>query len=339
MMQVIPIKTLSCLVVIGILASIAPIFAPEASAALRPYRYMGTIISEDIQSKSFTIQMDYQYYAEYYGLSGAEGTWMPCNITLTGTAPNNDSLKGLKVGDYVETYSFGGGWVTLAKIKKSDTGEYVTDIYGDPAGICSWSGEYDPPLIGGYAIEYANTPDCHNCLGCNCKAKYTTIIIHSEPSGYPVEGHQLYPGQDWICTPDIYTIDITFNSGQAPIYLCGHQLCGGPQAVSNFTIHISLRLRNTIVFTIYPNPATTLPITFTVQSLTEEPLSAVKVQIYDPSGNLVYSSTETPGIAINWWAKDNYGEYVANGVYLYIMYAKVNGEWVRSKIKKLVILR
>ena len=35
----------------------------------------------------------------------------------------------------------------------------------------------------------------------------------------------------------------------------------------------------------------------------------------------------------------DYGEYLANGVHLYKLYALVNGEWVVSEVKKLAILR
>ena len=68
-------------------------------------------------------------------------------------------------------------------------------------------------------------------------------------------------------------------------------------------------------------------------------VEAVKVEIYDLSGMLVYASGEVEGTSLDWHTDNNYGEYLANGVYQYKMYAKVQGQWVVSTLKPVVILR
>ena len=227
------VRVLGCLVMIGILAGVVPALVPEVSAALRPFQYMGTVTSKDAQSRTITIQADYEY--------GAVSEWAPCNETLLGTAPNDDSLNELAVGDYVEAYSLGspgGVWCTLAKIKPG-TERAIVAIYGDPDGVLLGTGEYSPSLLGGCRIEYESTPDCSTCSGgCNCGAAYTVVTIFD--GAEEVESHTLYPGQSWGHRCNTYHIDITFHSGEAYAYpACDVEPgCAGPQAISDFTIHI-----------------------------------------------------------------------------------------------------
>jgi hypothetical protein len=89
----------------------------------------------------------------------------------------------------------------------------------------------------------------------------------------------------------------------------------------------------------YPNPITDVhTTTFAVKGIMSVFVDAVKVQIFDLSGRKVYEE-EMPGTSIDWHTENDYGEYLANGVYLYKLYAKVEGQWVISEIKKLAILR
>ena len=89
-----------------------------------------------------------------------------------------------------------------------------------------------------------------------------------------------------------------------------------------------------------PNPITDVhTTTFTVEGQTAALVDTIKVQIYDLSGQLVYSSGEVAGTHLEWHTDNAYGEYLANGVYLYKMYAKVAGQWVVSDVKAVVILR
>ena len=89
-----------------------------------------------------------------------------------------------------------------------------------------------------------------------------------------------------------------------------------------------------------PNPVTDVNTTvFEVMGEGAESVSAIRVEIYDLSGRLVYSTGEIAGRKVEWHTEDINGELLANGVYLYRMYAKVAGRWVASEIRKLAILR
>jgi len=89
----------------------------------------------------------------------------------------------------------------------------------------------------------------------------------------------------------------------------------------------------------YPNPITDVhTTTFAVKGVMATFVDAIKVQIFDLSGQKVYEE-EMAGTSIDWHTANDYGEYLANGVYLYKMYAKVQGQWVVSEVKKLAILR
>ena len=90
----------------------------------------------------------------------------------------------------------------------------------------------------------------------------------------------------------------------------------------------------------YPNPVRDVhTTTFAVKGAMAAFVDAVKVEIYDLSGRLVYASGEMPGTSLDWHTDNDYGEHLANGVYLYKLYALVEGNWVVSDVRKLAILR
>ena len=92
-------------------------------------------------------------------------------------------------------------------------------------------------------------------------------------------------------------------------------------------------------FTNIPNPITDVhTTTFMVKGPMAALVEAIKVQIFDLSGRLVYEE-EMAGTSIDWHTDNDYGELLANGVYLYRMYALIDGEWIESKTRKLAILR
>ncbi|MEA1878741.1 MAG: T9SS type A sorting domain-containing protein, partial [Bacteroidota bacterium] len=64
------------------------------------------------------------------------------------------------------------------------------------------------------------------------------------------------------------------------------------------------------------------------------PIDAIRVEIFDLSGRLVFTD-EQPGDQLDWHTDNNYGEYLANGVYLYRVSAKVSGQWAVMQVKKL----
>jgi hypothetical protein len=67
-------------------------------------------------------------------------------------------------------------------------------------------------------------------------------------------------------------------------------------------------------------------------------IEAIRVEIFDLAGQLVFED-EQFGDELDWHTDNNYGEYLANGVYLYRVSAKVHGEWVVVQIRKLAIVR
>jgi len=220
-------KVLSCLIVCIFLMSAMPVFIPEVSAALGPgYNYRGTVVSKDIQSETITIQTDYEY-----GGTGPAPEWIPHSCKFEGNAPNADALNEINVGDYVETASLvTPSWLIALGKMKSSAEKVITDIYGDPDYLVS-------PLLGNYKIDYKNTPDCSKCYGCNCEARYTIVSISKGSN--QIASKLLYPSQNYGYEDEEYKVDITFNSGEAPAYPdCTDQPCFGPQAFSDFTIHI-----------------------------------------------------------------------------------------------------
>jgi len=92
-------------------------------------------------------------------------------------------------------------------------------------------------------------------------------------------------------------------------------------------------------FTNYPNPVRDVhTTTFAVKGAMAVFVEAIKVQIFDLSGRMVYEE-EMAGKSFDWHTDNDYGELLANGVYLYKLYALVEGKWVVSDVRKLAILR
>jgi len=67
-------------------------------------------------------------------------------------------------------------------------------------------------------------------------------------------------------------------------------------------------------------------------------VEAIRVQIYDLSGQLVFED-ENPGNELNWHTENLDGENLANGVYLYQVSVKIAGQWNVTKVQKLAIYR
>ncbi|KUO42565.1 MAG: hypothetical protein APU95_01350 [Hadesarchaea archaeon YNP_N21] len=85
-----------------------------------------------------------------------------------------------------------------------------------------------------------------------------------------------------------------------------------------------------------PNPVRDVHTTvFTVLGVEAE---GIKVEVYDLTGRLVWKG-EAEGNELPWDTRDLTGLPLANGVYLYLVYVKVEGEWIVSNVQKLVILR
>ena len=241
-------KALSLMIITMLVCSTCIVFMSEVKCALLTCHFMGTVTGKDLQSNNITIQTEYHF-------DGNE--WTPYVYTLEGTAPNIDAVNMINISDCVEAGSFGNlawntpedgwwsqSWVAIGKMNSS-TEKVITDIYGDPAFLFYFYEAYgDPssvpyvPLLGNYKIEYENAPNCSTWPGvpvCVCEAKYTDIIILKEEN--QVDSHRLYPSQNHVYFGEIYLTNVTFHSGQAPVYPeCTDQLCIGPQPISNFTI-------------------------------------------------------------------------------------------------------
>jgi len=85
-----------------------------------------------------------------------------------------------------------------------------------------------------------------------------------------------------------------------------------------------------------PNPVKDVhTTTFMVRSVDVE---AMRIVIYDISGAPLFEQ-EVPGNELVWHTENDYGEYLANGIYIYRAYVLVDGEWIETKAQKLVILR
>jgi len=94
-----------------------------------------------------------------------------------------------------------------------------------------------------------------------------------------------------------------------------------------------------IQFINVPNPITsTHTTTFKVVGPISTFVTEIRVQVFDLTGRLVWEGT-TNGSELTWHTEGLDGYYLANGVYLYKIYAKVEDTWITSDLLKLVINR
>ncbi len=69
-------------------------------------------------------------------------------------------------------------------------------------------------------------------------------------------------------------------------------------------------------------------------------IEAVRVQVFDLAGQRVFESGWTAGASLEWGLRNDRGQPVANGVYLYLIEVRgYSGETIRSRVQKLVILK
>jgi len=88
-----------------------------------------------------------------------------------------------------------------------------------------------------------------------------------------------------------------------------------------------------------PNPIRDVHTTrFEVIGATAIYVSLIKVQVFDLSGRLVFEG-QGSGASLEWDTRNTDGEYLANGTYLYKIFAKLNGQWVAGETKTLTILK
>ncbi len=114
--------------------------------------------------------------------------------------------------------------------------------------------------------------------------------------------------------------------------------CVGSAATSAMAVNVpsAPARRDQVSVSNWPNPVTDVhTTTFTVRGASVE---VMKIQIFDLSGMLVYEE-EVPGNQLQWHTDNSYGEYLANGVYLYRALVKVADAWITTGVQSLVILR
>ena len=94
-----------------------------------------------------------------------------------------------------------------------------------------------------------------------------------------------------------------------------------------------------LVFSCSPNPITDVhTTTFSIEGAKGDSVSVIKVEIFDVSGRLVYEAEEA-GKSLDWHTDNMNGQYLANGVYLYKISVLLDGHWVTSGMKSILVLR
>jgi len=78
--------------------------------------------------------------------------------------------------------------------------------------------------------------------------------------------------------------------------------------------------------------------TFRVEGSTAELVQAIRVDIYDLTGHLVWTE-EADAKELQWHTNDFAGNLLSNGVYLYRVWVKVSDIWVSTGVKKLAVVR
>jgi len=89
----------------------------------------------------------------------------------------------------------------------------------------------------------------------------------------------------------------------------------------------------------YPNPIRDVnTATFQAMGALVDEVEEIRVAIFDLSGHLVWEDAAA-GSELDWHTDNLSGDYLANGVYLYRVLAKVNGSWIVQEMGKIAVLR
>jgi chitodextrinase len=69
-------------------------------------------------------------------------------------------------------------------------------------------------------------------------------------------------------------------------------------------------------------------------------IRSIRVEIYSLAGRKVFDSREIVGRQLTWHLRNDQGELVANGIYLYVVTVRgFNGDVFQSQVKKVIVLR
>jgi hypothetical protein len=230
-------RRFSILIAILVLAMITTAIVP-ASAVLQEITYRGQVLSVNQSGGTLTINAGYQYGCNYTGAT-PNCSWavVPAS-NLTGTVPDPAAFNVFKAGDPVAATSIGGPggtWIGLAKIFPTPGIEnwLATDIVGDPDSL-------PIGLASDYYFSYDTAPECGNCTGSVCNARYANVTLNS--TAMTVLQKNLTPGGTVFYNGrnDNSSVLIGFVKGQALSETCpGMPEMVGLQPVSVFTIHVS----------------------------------------------------------------------------------------------------
>ena len=89
----------------------------------------------------------------------------------------------------------------------------------------------------------------------------------------------------------------------------------------------------------YPNPIRDVhTATFQARGTLAAQVEEIRVLIYDLSGRLVWEDA-APGSELDWHTNSLSGDYLANGMYLYRVKLRIDGNWINQDIGKIAVLR
>ncbi|MFC2108811.1 right-handed parallel beta-helix repeat-containing protein [Candidatus Bipolaricaulota bacterium] len=89
----------------------------------------------------------------------------------------------------------------------------------------------------------------------------------------------------------------------------------------------------------YPNPIRDVhTATFQVMGSRVDEVDEIRVAIFDLSGHLVWEDAAA-GSELDWHTDSLSGDYLANGIYLYRVLARVDGNWIVQETGRIAVLR
>jgi len=137
-----------------------------------------------------------------------------------------------------------------------------------------------------------------------------------------------------------YTYNPKLENGEHELRITGDELTGNPSSQNGYYVIFNVSSESRILNTYnYPNPMKTkTDFTFTLTQAPDE----VQIKIYTVAGRLIRkiknNSANINFNKISWDGRDQDGDLIANGAYLYKIIVRKNGK-TDSAIKKLAVLK
>ena len=134
-----------------------------------------------------------------------------------------------------------------------------------------------------------------------------------------------------------------FESGDTEGILKGQTLDGipieGRDSVRIVPTNKSSAVTEQVQVVVSPNPVRNVDTaTFQVRGALADQVEEIQVRIYDLSGRLVWEETAL-GSELDWHTDCLSGEYLANGIYVYLVQVRIDGAWMKQGIGKIAVLR